>query len=109
MLWGLEHQAFFDCGRGGSRGEDVYIKQSLSTPLIRCIPAYVAKAHIIFPEGTDSVGCQVAPRMPKLKRFKGWIDGGWFFDAPTYSPDEFYFSPSRLSQWWYYTNNSFDG
>ncbi|KAK9861127.1 hypothetical protein WJX84_011284, partial [Apatococcus fuscideae] len=57
----------------------------------------------------DDLHAQVVPRMPNLKRFKGWIDGGWFFDAPTYTPDEFYFSPQRLGQWWWYTNASFDG
>ena len=52
---------------------------------------------------------QVAHRIPDLQRFKGWIDGGWYFDFPDpYNHRDFFFSPSRLQNFWQNTNASFD-
>ena len=47
--------------------------------------------------------------MPDLQRFKGWIDGSWYFDFPDpYNQREFFFSSSRLQKFWQNTNASFD-
>ncbi|KAK9841444.1 hypothetical protein WJX74_005942 [Apatococcus lobatus] len=64
----------------------------------------IASAHFI-----DDVHAQVASRMPELQRFKGWIDGGWYFEFPDpYNHRDFFFSSSRLQKFWQNTNASFD-
>ena len=47
--------------------------------------------------------------MPALQRFKGWVDGGWYFDFPDpYNHAEFFFSSNRVQRYWQNTNASFD-
>ena len=57
----------------------------------------------------NSMTVQVRPRMPALQRFKGWVDGGWYFDFP--EPIQscgILLLLQQAQRYWQNTNASFD-